>query len=131
MNGGYGEVLRVPTPAIGCLLCARAELVRTGAMINPEEHLDQAYGTGTRHLPMTAVGGDLMLVGQLAAKVCVATLLHARGFADQRLPGDHAVIALRPRLGMAEPFDMEFAGEIKWRHLPPPRDDCPTCGLPA
>ncbi len=127
MNGSYGEVLRVPTPGVGCLLCARAALVESGAMANPEEHLDRAYGTGTRHLPMTAVGGDLGLVGQLAAKTAVATLLHAKGHADQRLPGDHAILGLRPRPGLAAPFDIEFAGEIRWSALPPPRPDCPSC----
>jgi ThiF family protein len=127
MDGAYGEVLRIPTPSVGCLLCARDELIKAGAMINPESHLDREYGTGTAHLPMTAVGGDLTLVGQLAAKTAVATLLQARGYADQRLPGDHAVVGLRPRPGMAEPFDIEFAGEISWRPLPPPRPDCPTC----
>jgi molybdopterin/thiamine biosynthesis adenylyltransferase len=131
MDGSYGEVLRIPTPAVGCLLCARDELIRSGAMVNPEGHLDRDYGTGTRHLPMTAVGGDLGLVGQLAAKAAVATLLQARGHGDQRLPGDHAVLGLRPRPGLAEPFNIEFAGEIRWRQLPPPRRDCPTCSAPA
>lgn len=131
LNGAFGEILRVPTPAIGCLLCARNELVQSGAMVNPEDHLDRDYGTGTRHLPMTAVGGDLGLVGQMAAKTAVATLLQAKGFGDQRLPGDHAVLGLRPMPGMAAPFDIEFAGEVRWRDLPPPRPDCPTCSTPA
>jgi hypothetical protein len=78
MDGAYGEVLRIPTPAVGCLLCARDELIRSGAMINPETHLDRDYGTGTRHRPMTAVGGDLTLVGNIAAKAAVTTLLQRR-----------------------------------------------------
>ena len=131
MNGGFGEILRVPTPAVGCLLCARDELVQSGAMVNPEEHLDRGYGEGTRHVPMTAVGGDLGLVGQVAAKTAVATLLQAKGHREQRLPGDHAILGLRPVPGMAPPFDIEFAGEVRWRQLPPPRPDCPTCSTPA
>jgi molybdopterin/thiamine biosynthesis adenylyltransferase len=131
MDGAFGEILRVPTPAVGCLLCARDELVQSGAMVNPEDHLDREYGTGTRHLPMTAVGGDLGLVGQMAAKAAVATLLQAKGFRDQRLPGNHALLGLRPVPGMAAPFDIEFAGEVRWRDLPPPRADCPTCSTPA
>ena len=131
MDGGFGEILRIPTPAVGCLLCARDELVQSGAMVNPEDHLDGDYGTGTRHLPMTAVGGDLGLVGQMAAKAAVATLLQAKGYRDQRLPGNHAVLGLRPVPGMAAPFDIEFAGDVRWRDLPPPRADCPTCSTPA
>jgi hypothetical protein len=125
-NGAYGEILRI-IPAVGCLLCARAELRQRGG-IAPETTLDQGYGTGTRHLPMTAVTGDLGLVGQLAAKVAVATLLEPRGFRDQRLPGDHAVIGLRPLPGKPAPFDIEEAGAITWAPLPPARTDCPTCG---
>lgn len=131
MNGAFGEILRVPTPAVGCLLCARDELVQSGGMVNPEEHLDRGYGEGTRHVPMTAVGGDLGLVGQLAAKTAVATLLQSKGYRDQRLPGDHAILGLRPIPGMAKPFDIEFAGEVRWRQLPPPQPDCPTCSTPA
>jgi hypothetical protein len=131
MNGAFGEILRIPTPAVGCLLCARDELVQSGAMVNPEQHLDRGYGEGTRHLPMTAVGGDLGLIGQMAAKAAVATLLQAKGYRDQRLPGNHAVLGLRPAPGMAPPFDIEFAGEVRWRALPPPRPDCPTCSVPA
>jgi hypothetical protein len=126
-DGAFGEILRIRPPRVGCLLCARAELMAQGAM-NPEPLLDRGYGTGTRHLPMTAVGGDLGLVGELAAKVTIATLLEALGHREQHLPGDQAVLALRPKPGMAAPFDMEFAGEARWRALPAPRPDCPTCG---
>jgi hypothetical protein len=125
-DGAFGEVLRVPSPRVGCLLCARAELEAV-AGIAPERTLDRGYGTGTRHLPMTAVGGDLGLVGQMAAKVAVATLLERQGYADQTLPGDHAVMTLKAIPGMAPPFDRTHAGEVSWRHLPAPRPDCPTC----
>lgn len=126
-DGAFGEILRIRPPQIGCLLCARAELMASGAM-NPEPGLDRGYGEGTRHLPMTAVGGDLGLVGQLAAKVCVASLLEELGFRDQKLPGNHAILGLRPKPGMAPPFNIEHAGAIRWRDLPPPRPKCPTCG---
>lgn len=125
-NGAYGEILRI-TPAVGCLLCARAEL-RKGGGIAPETTLDRGYGTGTRHLPMTAVTGDLGLVGQLAAKVAIATLLEPKGFRDQRLPGDRAVIGLRPLPGKPAPFDLEEAGTVSWAPLPAGRANCPTCG---
>ncbi len=126
-DGAFGEVLRTRPPRTGCLLCARAELVEGGSM-NPESGLDRGYGEGTRHLPMTAVGGDLGLVGQLAAKATISTMLEDLGRRDQRLPGDHAIIGLQPKPGMAPPFDIEFASELRWRCLPAPRDDCPTCG---
>lgn len=127
-NGAYGEILRI-TPAVGCLLCARAELRQRGG-IAPETTLDRGYGTGTRHLPMTAVTGDLALVGHLAAKVAVATLLDPKGFRDQRLPGDHAVIGLRPLPGKPPPFNIEETGAIAWAPLPGARQDCPTCADP-
>jgi molybdopterin-synthase adenylyltransferase len=126
-DGAFGEILRIRPPATGCLLCARAALVAEGAM-NPEPSIDRGYGTGTRHLPMTAVGGDLTLTGELAAKAIVATLLEDIGYRDQRLPGDHAILGLQPKPDAAPPFDVEFAGKLRWRLLPPPRGDCPTCG---
>jgi hypothetical protein len=125
-NGAYGEIVRI-TPCVGCLLCARAELRERGG-IAPEATLDRGYGTGTRHLPMTAVTGDLGLVGQLAAKTAVATLLEPKGFRDQRLPGDHAVIGLRPLPGKPPPFNLEEAGAVAWAPVPPARPRCPTCG---
>lgn len=125
-DGAYGEVLRVDPRRTGCLLCARAALKETGG-IDPEPALDRGYGTGTRHLPMTAVTSDLALVGDLAAKVTLATLLEPHGFRDQRLEGDHAILGLRPKPRLAEPFNIERAGDVRWHDLPPPRADCPTC----
>ena len=126
-DGGFGEVLRIRPPRVGCLLCARAALMARGAM-NPESTLDRGYGTGSRHLPMTAVAGDLGLVGEFAAKVTVATLLEGLGYRDQRLAGDQAILALRPKPGMAAPFDLNLAAEVRWDELSPPRANCPTCG---
>ncbi len=125
-NGAIGEIVRVASPRLGCLHCLRQHLREKGG-VEPEATLDRQYGTGTRHLPMTAVGGDLGLTGQFAAKVTVATLLAARGYADQSLPGDHAVLGLRPVPGVAEPFDVAHAGEVKWSEMPEARRDCPTC----
>lgn len=126
-NGRYGEVLRVVPRRTGCLLCARAALAEMGG-IDPEPSLDRGYGTGTRHLPMAAVGGDLGLVGELAAKSLVSTLLERRGFRDQRLAGDHAIIALRPAPELAAPFDIELAAEVGWHPGAMPRPGCPSCG---
>lgn len=126
-DGAFGEIIRIRPPRTGCLLCARAELLASGAM-NPEPALDRGYGMGTRHLPMTAVGGDLALIGQFAAKATVATLLEELGYREQQLPGDHAIVGLQPKPDMAPPFDMEATAGVRWRQLPPPRPECPTCG---
>jgi molybdopterin/thiamine biosynthesis adenylyltransferase len=125
-DGAFGEVIRVEPNRTGCLLCARAALRESGG-IDPEPALDRGYGTGTRHLPMTAVTTDLGLVGDVAAKAALATLLEPRGFHDQRLAGDHAILSLRPKPGRAAPFDIERAGEIRWHPLPRSRPDCPSC----
>lgn len=125
-NGAYAELHRLQPGRTGCLTCARRDLAERGG-IDPEPSLDRSYGEGTRHLPMTAVTGDLGIVGDLAAKITVATLLEPLGFLDQRLAGDHAVMALRPKPLRAEPFDLQNAGELTWRPLPPPRADCPSC----
>jgi molybdopterin/thiamine biosynthesis adenylyltransferase len=125
-DGAFGEVVRVDPTRTGCLQCARAAL-REEEKIDPEPALDRGYGTGTRHLPMTAVPTDLSLVGDLAAKVTLATLLEPLGFRDQRLAGDHAILGLRPKPTRKEPFDIENSGEIRWHPVPPPRDDCPSC----
>lgn len=126
-DGAFGEVLRTDPPRTGCLLCAREAMVERGE-ISPESSLDRGYGTGTRHLPMTAAPGDLWLVGELAAKTAVATLLAGAGFREQRLAGDHAVFGLQPRPNTAAPFDSEYATDLRWHALPSPRPDCPSCG---
>jgi molybdopterin/thiamine biosynthesis adenylyltransferase len=126
-DGAFGELVRSVPPRTGCLLCTRARMIEESGIANPEPSLDRRYGTGTRHLPMTAVGTDLGVVGELAAKAAVATLLEDRGYREQRLPGDHAVIGLRPKPGFAAPFDIEHSCELRWREVPPPRPDCLTC----
>ncbi|MEV6520276.1 ThiF family adenylyltransferase [Micromonospora chalcea] len=129
-DGALGEILRLrPWPDRGCLTCQRHALRRAGA-IDPEPAIDAGYGTGSRHRPMTAVGADLHLVGQLAAKTAVATLLERHGFPDQQLLGDHAVIALRPQPGRAAPFDLTHTGAIRWGPGTPPIPGCPTCEEP-
>ena len=94
-DGRLGEVLRVLPSRTACLQCSREELIREGVM-SPEPMIDLDYGTGARHRPMTAVGTDLDIVGRLAAKAAVATLLEQAGYLKQRLPGDHAVIGFSP-----------------------------------
>ena len=102
MDGAFGEIIRLrPWPGRGCLLCQRAHLVSIGTM-DPEPALDSGYGTGTTHRPMTAVGSDLALVGQYAAKLTVATLLEGAGHHDQRIELDSAVIGLRGELAAPE-----------------------------
>jgi molybdopterin/thiamine biosynthesis adenylyltransferase len=126
-DGAIGEVIRLrPSRRIGCLRCQRSQ-ARASGHIDPEPGLELPYGTGDSHRPMTAVGGDLALVGHLAAKVAVATLLEATGHADQRLPGDHQIVALRPMPDAAYPFDLPRAGDTRWRAAAPPQSDCPTC----
>jgi ThiF family protein len=127
-NGAIGEILRL-RPGTGCLLCHRAHLVEIGAF-DPEPRLDRGYGMGTRHLPMTAVPGDLALVADLAAKATVATILERAGHYNQRLPGDHAAIGLRPVPDLPAPFDVERAGEVRWSPVGPSREGCPTCTPP-
>jgi|SoiMethySBSTD1v2_1073268.scaffolds.fasta_scaffold76636_3 ThiF family protein len=128
-DGAVGEVLRVrPGSGSGCLLCHRAELQAAGRL-DPQPGLDLPYGTGLQHRPMTAVGGDLALVGEFAAKAAVATLLEARGYHDQRLQAEHAVIGLRPVPGLTPPYDVTRAGEVRWSPVGPPRPTCPTCRL--
>lgn len=127
-DGAVGEIVRLqPAPRHGCLMCLRAHLAAGGGIdVEAAQELD--YGTGFVHRPMTAVAADLHLVGQLAAKAVVATLLEARhGDHTQRLPGDCATIGLRPPGDMAAPFDLDRALQTKWADLPAPRADCPTC----
>jgi hypothetical protein len=127
-NGGLGEILRLrPGTRYGCLLCHRAHLAESGGLdAEADQELD--YGTGHTHRPMTAVGPDLHIVGVLAAKAAVATLLQSiDGDHSQRLPGEHGVIALRPQPSNAPPFDLTSAGQIEWHDGVPPRPNCPTC----
>ena len=129
LDGAFGEVLRLrPWPGRGCLLCQRAHLTSTGRM-DPEPALDSAYGTGTSHRPMTAVGTDLVMVGQFAAKVAVATLLEEAGHYDQRIALDWAVIGLRRDLTAPDLFDLH-PGEVRWLPQVESLRDCPTCGTP-
>ncbi len=123
-DGSLGEVLRVRPRRTGCLLCSRAELQQQG--LDPEPALDLGYGTGTAHLPITAVGGDLGLVGELAAKTLVATLLERHGHRDQALRDDYAILGLKD-VHVAAPFDVPL-GAVRWRPGPPRRADCPSCG---
>ncbi|MGY1810639.1 HesA/MoeB/ThiF family protein [Blastococcus sp. SYSU D00669] len=130
LDGSVGEVLRLrPWPGHGCLLCQRQQLIDDG-VLDPEPAIDRPYGTGDRHLPMTAVGSDLQMVGQLAAKVAVATVLEAHGHHDQSIRGEYAMLGLRPGGDTAEygpPFDVPPGG-VQWLPAAPQRPDCPTCG---
>jgi hypothetical protein len=125
-DGGVGEVLRVRPHASKCLLCFRQHQF-DDEQLDPEPGLDLPYGTGSRHLPMTAVGGDLDLVGKLVAKAAVSTLLEKAGRWEHRLPGDHAVIGLRASLGMRDPYNPPNNG-IEWHETGPPAADCVSCG---
>ena len=125
-DGAIGEVLRLrPWPGHGCLLCQRAQLIEQGG-IDPEPSLDREYGTGDRHRPMTAVGSDLAVVGQLAAKVVVATILETAGHFDQRIGNEYAIAGLRRVPEIAEPFDVT-PGQIRWMPAAPQVPGCPTC----
>ncbi|WNV74444.1 ThiF family adenylyltransferase [Geodermatophilus sp. DSM 44513] len=129
-DGAFGEVLRLRrAPDEGCLLCRRADLYGTGRM-DPERALERGYGDGDPHRPMTAVGPDLHLMGDLAAKVTVASLLQRQGHNEQRLPGEQAIVALRPQPGFEAPFDLGRAGQVQWHPATPPRPDCITCSTP-
>lgn len=125
-DGAYGELQRIRPGATGCIHCLRETLREQGG-IDSEGLLDREYGTGTRHLPMTAVTSDLSLIGDLAAKITLATLLEPGGHRDQRLVDDLAIVSLRPKPNRPPPFDLELSGEVRWHPLPPPRSDCPTC----
>lgn len=128
-DGAYGEIVRSDPPRTGCLECLRAKMRAEGA-IDPEPALDRGYGTGTPHLPMTAVAGDLGAVAALAAKATVATLLERQGHRDQRLPGDHAILSLRPKPDIRPPLDLESAGDIRWHESIRSRPECLSCGSP-
>jgi molybdopterin/thiamine biosynthesis adenylyltransferase len=128
LDGAVGEVLRLrPWHGHGCLLCQRQQLIDNGS-VDPEPALDLGYGTGDRHRPMTAVGSDLVMVGQLAAKLAVATILEAAGHYDQVIAGEYAVTGLRRDVTAASPFDVD-PGQVRWLPTAPQRDGCPTCGM--
>lgn len=129
-NGALGEVLRLRrAPDHGCLLCRRADLYDHSRM-EPERAQERGYGDGNPHQPMTAVGPDIVFVGQLAAKVTVASVLERSGHFDQRLPGEHAVVGLRLRGPYTSPYDVARTGEVRWHPATPPRAGCVTCGDP-
>jgi hypothetical protein len=75
---------------------------------------------------MTAVGSDLVIVGQLAAKLAVATILEAAGHYDQVIAGEYAITGLRRDVTAASPFDVD-PGQVRWLPAAPQRDGCPTC----
>jgi len=126
-DGRLGEVLRLrPDVAVGCLTCQREHQEDFGGL-EIEQRIDRGYTEATKERPMTAVGGDLWLVGALAAKVAVASLLEADGQVDQRLPGDLAVIGLRPASDLEAPFATSGPTDLHWHEGGPPRDGCPTC----
>ncbi len=127
LDGAVGEVLRLrPWPGHGLLLCQRQQLIAQDS-IDPEPALDLGYGTGSRHRPMTAVGSDLVMVGQLAAKLAVATILEAAGRYDQVIAGEYAIAGLRREVDAAPPFDVE-PGQVRWLPAAPQHEGCPTCG---
>ena len=129
-GGALGEVIRLrPWPGHACIGCSREHLQEVGAF-DPEPSVNRPYGEGTHHQPMTAVGADLHLVGQLAAKMAVATLLQADGCNGQRLQDDHLLIGLRPSPAWPPPYDVRRCGEIKWLPAAPARPGCPTCDTP-
>lgn len=129
-DGAYGEVVRTLPARTGCLTCLRDRLFDTSGL-EPEPELDRDYRHGGGARPMTAVGGDLGLVGALAAKVTVATLLERGGDHSARLPGDQLLVALRPKPDLLPPFDMTATLEADWFRIGPPNPTCPDCGRPA
>jgi molybdopterin-synthase adenylyltransferase len=126
-DGAYGELLRVEPGRSGCLECDRDTLYEAGEL-DPEEGLDRGYLEGGGARPMSAVGGDLHLIGQSAAKLTIATLLERQGDRSQACPGDVMMIALRPVPDLASPFNFDRLLEVRWRDLPTRRDGCPACG---
>ena len=128
-HGRLGEVIRVRPGITACLLCSREQLAANGR-INPEPSLDLGYGEGHRHLAMTAVGGDLDVVGRLAARAVVSTLLEDEGYLSERLSADHGVVGMRPAIDSEpeEPFDVERTLQVSWHSLGQPSVDCPSCG---
>lgn len=126
-DGALGEIVRNPERSdVGCLRCLRMHLEESGAM-DPEPGLDLEYGTGTTHRPMTAIAGDLALMGQLAAKAAVTTILERRGYRDQRWTADHLIIGLRPDLEWDPPFDPTRVLDVTANPMPPRNPECPLC----
>lgn len=126
-DGQYGEILRIRAlPEVGCLDCQRRHL-RDGGQMDPEPTLDRGYGEGTRHNPMTAVGGDLHLIGSMAAKIAIATLLRQAGEPGQSLEDDNLVLALRPSGSFGPPFDARRTLNLRWYAATGPYDDCRSC----
>jgi molybdopterin-synthase adenylyltransferase len=129
-DGAFGEVLRLRRAADqGCLLCRRADLYDAGSM-EPERAQERGYGDGDPHRPMTAVGPDIALVGDLAAKVTVASVLERAGYADQCLPGEQLVVGLRLLHPYKAPFDVARTGDMRWHPATSPRTGCVTCSPP-
>jgi hypothetical protein len=129
MNGALGEIMRFrPVSAHGCLECRRRAHPGLFAL---DASLEMPYGTGSEHLPMTAIGTDLELMGRLLAKSTVASLLESEGMADQRLAGETAIVGLRPTGNTPAPYDVSRTGEVRWIPADSPQRGCPTCDLPA
>jgi hypothetical protein len=126
-DGAVGEVLRLrPGSRFGCLMCQRRALEAAGALdAEADQELD--YGTGLVHKPMTAVGPDLWLVAELAAKASISTLLEALGYAEHQLPGEQAVLALRTGNDLASPFNVSHTGKVAWYPATGPLPGCWTC----
>lgn len=149
--GAYGEILRLLPGKTGCLECNRRALAHSLSLeYDLEANAFEERISGRRHgehvgvsrrlghyafdpkvINTTAVGGDLHLVGALAAKTVVATLLTKAGYREQRLPGSHALLGLRPPLDPAPPpFDqVDRVAAIAWLPTAAPDLECPTCGL--
>lgn len=125
LDGAIGEIMRFrPTLSHGCLECRRRA---DAGLFELDASMEAPYGTGSSHLPMTAIGTDLEIVGRLLAKATVATLLEQVGMGDQRLPGETAVIGLRPTGAAPAPYDIARSGEVRWLPAGPPLEGCPTC----
>ncbi|MCY4667481.1 MAG: ThiF family adenylyltransferase, partial [Rhodococcus sp.] len=126
-DGALGEIVRLPArDDVGCLRCLRRSLEHDGS-IDPEPSLDLEYGTGTSHRPMTAIAGDLNLMGSLAAKAAASAYLESRGHRDQRWAGDHLVVGLRPDTPFEAPFDQGRVLDVTATTAAPPDPDCPLC----
>jgi molybdopterin-synthase adenylyltransferase len=148
--GAYGEVLRLLPGRTGCLECNRRALAESlNLEFNLEansfeerisgrgqgEHIGVSrrlghYAFDPDVINTTAVSGDLHLVGALAAKVVVATLMTRAGFREQQLAGNHALLGLRPPIDPAPaPFDrVDRVGAIAWLPTAAPGWECITCG---